>query len=132
MVQALSEASQSVLYSLAYRNYQQGNFANAESLFRVLTRTNVSNKNYWLGLGLSLQCHKFYQEALEAYEMAAALDAWNPHTHLQAAECLFQLNQKENGKVALDYAEKALKAKPNATLKLRLDLLREAWRNPHE
>ena len=67
----LSTSSLEVMYHLAYSRYKQGLYAEAEGLFRILTRANTEERKFWMGLGLALHSGKKYAEAIDAYELAA-------------------------------------------------------------
>lgn len=132
-VKSFSTDSLEVMYHLAYTRYKQGLYVDSEGLFRLLTVANTSERKYWMGLGLSLHCNKKYKEALDAYEMAAALDPKDPHANLQAAECFFALGSTGQGLIALEYAERCLQLQksPEEGHKTRIALLRAAW-NPEK
>ena len=125
----LTPASHEVVYHYAYTHYKQGQYEEAQNLFRLLSMVDGSKRKFWMGLGLSLQANKKYKEAIAAFESAAILDMNDPHAHYQAAECFFALSNKEKGLLALKGAENAIKfhAPKEDGFKSKLSLLKSAW-----
>jgi type III secretion system low calcium response chaperone LcrH/SycD len=110
-------------------HYKQGKYQEAVGLFRILTMAHIKNRKYWMGLGAALQMQKEYGQAIEAYELAAALDPVDPRVHLHAADCFFAQKKRKEGLFALDCAERALKQQkvPDQNLSAHIKLIRQAW-----
>lgn len=98
-----SQEDLDVLYSLAYRLYQSGDYGQAKTVFHQLVLLEPLIQKYWLGLGVCLQLEKKYEEALKTWGMASVLDGYDPTPHFHAAECNFALGD-------LDQTWKTLKA----------------------
>ena len=136
MIQAkkLTEGSAETLYHFAYTQYKQGKYQEAADLFRLLTAANTKTRKYWMGLGASLQMLKKYREAIEAYELAAALDPIDPQVHIYAADCFFAQKMVKEGLFALDCAERAVnqQKKPDPDLMTHIRLIRKSWKKNTE
>ncbi len=128
----LSSDSHEALYQVSYAHYKQGKYDEAAGLFRFLTMADTANKKYWMGLAASLQQSKRYLEAIEAYELAAALDPADPYVHIHASDCLFGLGKQKDGLYALDCAERAVKLHKEQDPKVldHIALMRTAWNKP--
>ncbi len=126
----LSKEACEALYHNAFMSYKQGKYDDAESQFRVLTMVDTRTRKHWMGLGAALQQQKKHGEAIQAYELAAALDASDPFVHIYAADCFFALGQKKEGLFALDCAERAVKLQkePNQNIFAHVELMRQAWK----
>jgi len=98
----------SVLYSLAFNLYQNGDYDQAKMIFHQLVLSKPLKQRYWLGLGACLQLEKQFEEALKAWGMASILDGHDPTPHFHAAECNFALNDYEQGWEALKASKKLL------------------------
>lgn len=123
----LSNASIETLYSIAHNHYGQGKYAEAVDLFRLATIADVKSRKCWMGLGASYQMCKKYVEAIEAYELAAALEPTDPHVHVHAANCFSSLGKKKEALFALDCAERASKLKHDDNLLAHIRLMRTMW-----
>src|SRR5262245_31055472 len=93
----LSGESIEALYHIAYTQYKQGKYEDAVGVFRFLTLNDTRSRKHWMGLGASLQMQKKYNEAIEAYELAAALDPTDPHVHIYASDCCFAQKMTKEG-----------------------------------
>ena len=110
-----------VLYNLAYGLYQNGDYEKASEIFQQLTFTKPFEPKHWVGLASVLQMQKNYQNALQAWTMAAMmLDTAEPHFH--AAECLTSLGNKAEAQKALEEAEKRLDE--SSSLKAKIEALK--------
>lgn len=96
------------LYAAAYALYEQSDFQEAIALFTQLVLLNTFEEKYWRGLASSHQMQAHYHEALQAWSLVAILNEKDPYSHFHAAECLFSLNDKQEGLKALVCAEERL------------------------
>ncbi|HET6467216.1 MAG TPA: SycD/LcrH family type III secretion system chaperone [Geminicoccaceae bacterium] len=107
-VVGLDDHDMAAIYSLAYVQYEQSRFAEAEKTFRVLCFHDHKNPRYWLGLGAARQQLKDYEGAIAAYSMLAENGGTDPYAPLYAAECYLALGLFEEAisglEVALDWA----------------------------
>lgn len=118
------------IYRTAHQLYRNGCFADAESLFRLLTTCDPKNLAFWMGLGASLQMQKKYKDAVDTYGAAALLDEeeLDPYSHFHAAECLFALQENKRALIALASAKTvASKSKSHAALLKQIALFQECW-----
>lgn len=119
-------------YLYAYTFYEKGHYKESCQIFSLLTCVEISSVRHWMGLGASLQMLKRFEEALNAYIMAATFEESesDPFPHLHAAECLHSLNQKEKALQALRSAEIIAKDQPKyQKLCSQIALLQSVWRN---
>lgn len=121
-MQMLNTETKEGIYHFAYQFYLNGKYADAVKFFRFLTRVDIGQKKHWMGLGAAQQMQKEYEQAIQAYSVAALLDELDPHVHIHAAECFFALEKLEEGITALNSAKKAAKSQLP-----ELDLLSETW-----
>jgi type III secretion system low calcium response chaperone LcrH/SycD len=128
----LSKESMETLYFLAHTSYKQGKYEEAAGHFRLLTMADARSYRNWIGFGACMQMSKNYQKAIEAYEVAAALDPADPQLHIQAADCLFGLGKTKEALFAIGCAERAIKLnKPeeqDKNLLTHLALMSKAWK----
>lgn len=91
-------------YEVAYHLFENKNFSQAAQAFLFLAALNPSLHEYWLGLGMSLQmCHD-YEEAIDAYELAALCDLASPVPYFYLAKCLFAIHDRTSALQAVDLA----------------------------
>lgn len=125
-----TEAEVLDLYQYAYHFYQNGKYEEAADFFRTLTTLNCRDRNYWIGLAGSLKMLKQYNEALNAYTIAAVIHCEDPLVHAHAADCCFAIGDLERGKLALESAESLAAGKEEySLLNSQLAVIREAWCN---
>ena len=110
-VAGLGDGELEVLYGIAYGEFEQGKFAEAERTFGVLSFFDHKDDRFWLGLGASRQRQKKLPEAVAAYSMAAGMGSSNPLLPLSAAECYLALGLRAE---ALDALEAAIEWADNA------------------
>jgi type III secretion system low calcium response chaperone LcrH/SycD len=110
-VAGLGEAEMEAIYGLAYGQYQQGRFEDADKTFRVLCFHDHRNPRYWLGLGATRQQLKDYEGAIAAYSMLAEMGGNDPLAPLYAAECYIAVGLFDE---AIDGLEAALDWAANA------------------
>lgn len=113
-------------YTDAFAQYEAGKFTEAIEAFRLLCYRHPLEGRFWFGLAASLQESRKYEEALQAWAVAAVLKRRDPYPHFHAAECYFSLQNLEDGAKALD--EAAEKSNENLDLKEKIALLREQWK----
>ena len=108
-------------YALAGQLYAAGKYADAETLFRWLTAYANDTVAHWLGLGACRQALEKYDEALEAYQMAALYSSLeDPAPFYYSGICLLRQGKKEEAKVSMQ-AVLALGDKENAEHRAIMD-----------
>jgi len=126
-IEPMSQAKAEEFYSLGSSLYESGSTTEAEKVFRVLCMRKPLVFHHWFGLAASLQEEKRYEEALQAWAMAAALHPKDPASHFHAAECSYSLGKRQE---AVDALKAALaRATDDPLLQERISLLQERW-NP--
>ena len=83
------------LCKLAEDFFTLGNFERARIYFLFLSCFKPSDSYIWLMKGLTEQEVKQYDEALQSYYFAAAIDPTALMPYLQISECLILANQKQ-------------------------------------
>jgi len=91
-------------YQAAYRLFEHKKYLDAANAFLFLVTLNSHNHDYWLGLGMSTQLNGDYENAIDAYEMAAVTDVESPVPYFYLAKCLFAIHDRESALQALDLA----------------------------
>ena len=125
-----SEAEEQQLYAIGYQLYESGDYARAVHYFTKLVLTEPYLQKNWRGLASCRQMLKEYDRATYAWAIVAFLEEEDPLPHFHAAECLFSLNNKEDGLKAL-YAALALinNASQQAHLKDKINMLKQVHSN---
>lgn len=114
------------LYTLAYTFYQEGDFVQAAELFHQLVHLKPLTQKYWLGVGACAQMQQRYTEALQAWGMAAILNATDPTPHFHAAECYNALQDNEEGMKAVR-ATKSRLTQAHKTLETKVSNLEKKF-----
>ena len=86
------------LYSLAYRDLENGLYEASRERFFLLVSYRPLEQKYWLGYGIALKMLQRYDEAILAYSMIEVLFPGSPSITLKVAEC--QLLKGETDKAA--------------------------------
>lgn len=97
-------------YKKAYDLFNQADYKNAAAAFSYLTMLNPYEYHYWMGLGISKQSDRLYEEAIVSYTAAEAMDPENPLPHLHLAQCFYALNVRE---LAVKHLESAINISAN-------------------
>lgn len=79
-------------YRKAYKLYHKGDYKSASSAFSYLTMLNPYEYHYWMGLGISKQKERLFEEAIVSYTAAEALNPEHPLPHLHLAQCFYAIN----------------------------------------
>jgi type III secretion system low calcium response chaperone LcrH/SycD len=90
-IAGLDDNDLEAIYSLAYREFESGDYAGAERTFRVLCFYDHLSERFWMGLGAARQRLADYAGAIQAYSTAAQVGAGNPMAPVRAAECYIAL-----------------------------------------
>lgn len=94
-LQGLTSENMEAIYAVGHNLYSAGKYEQAHSLFQYLCMLMPYEKKYWLGLGACRQMQKNFQDAVDAYCLAGALDPSDPHAPLHAGECFLALGNAE-------------------------------------
>ncbi len=98
----IKKATIDARYALAYQLFNTGKYKEAETLFRWLCSYANTEVPHWMGLAASRQAQKKYDEAVEAYQMAALYGALkDPSPFFYCGICFLKQQKTEEAKVAL-------------------------------
>lgn len=89
------------LYARAFCLYRQGDYEQAETLFRLLSRLLPLNSKYIYAQAASMQQNEKWKEAISTYWRALTLDAQQIEGYYRIAECALQLGKKREARLAL-------------------------------
>lgn len=92
------------MYHVAYLLFEKKRYQDAADAFLFLSTLNSQNHDYWLGLGMATQMCHLYEEAIDAYELAALCDIASPVPYFYLAKCLFAIHDRKNALEALELA----------------------------
>lgn len=99
----ISDKEMEAIYSVGYNLYESGKYDDGLKVFKFLCFFDHLEKKYWLGLGAVNQMLKKYNDAVNAYSMAAMLDIDDPAPAMHAADCLLLTGNKEKAESALNF-----------------------------
>ncbi|MGC8718448.1 MAG: SycD/LcrH family type III secretion system chaperone [Thermodesulforhabdaceae bacterium] len=112
-VKGFTDEQMEAIYSIGYNLYQAGKYNDAVQVFTWLGIFNPFVSKYWLGLGASLQMIKDFENALNAYAVAAITsEPEDPVPHLHAGECYVGMGDIEEAGKAFQMAADFSKDKP--------------------
>ncbi len=100
----LTDEAMKEFYEASYQLFENGHYTSAASAFLFLLTLNLTNPEYWLGLGMATQKCGQYEDAINAYEMAAYYKLDSPVPYFYLAKCLFAVQDRSNALQALDLA----------------------------
>ena len=98
-----TEQDYEVLYALGHSLYAQGRYADATKAFGFLVMHNHLEKRYVGAFASSLQMAKRYEQAVQYYTLASAMDMSDPAPTFHTAECLIALNRLDDAREALGF-----------------------------
>lgn len=124
----LSDEETERFYAYGFAQYRSGNWAEAADIFRLLCTRKPLEPRFWFALGATLQEANSYQEALNAWAMAALLNKEDPYPHFHAAECCLSLRLEQDAAKALAETVLRVGLDPNHPLREKISLLRRQWR----
>ncbi len=99
-----SQETMAKFYKAAYRLFEGKHYVDAANAFLFLVTLNPYNHEYWLGLGMATQLSGNYEDAVDAYELAAICQLENPVPYFYLAKCLFAMHDRDSALQALDLA----------------------------
>lgn len=127
---AISKEKKDEIYALAYMLYQNQQYQEASTLFRLLIEAHPSEAKFWKGLGACLQMQKDYDEALNCYSCSAYFSSQNqldPYLYVYAADCHFALKQIDAGLKALEAARSNAKKMNNQRILQHVSFMQQVW-----
>jgi len=90
------------LYASAHQLFRQGDLDRAAVLFNYLCIYESDDSRFWMALAVTLQKQKKLEHAIDAYSVAAVLDATNIRPYFHATECLMESRQWDRAKKSLE------------------------------
>jgi type III secretion system low calcium response chaperone LcrH/SycD len=99
-----SDETMGKFYQAAYHLFDHEYYQQAADAFLFLVTLNPKNHDFWLGFGMSLQMCGQFEEAIDAYELAAYYKLESPVPYFYLAKCMFAVHDRENALKALDLA----------------------------
>lgn len=121
----LPEASEDVLYQLAYSYYNHGLWQKAIRTFRLLVMFAPYEGRYWYGLGSSLMVSGDDEEASQAYQIASIHSPSDPRPFAFWAECLARLGSRELSETIIAQAEEKAKNSEFKSFQDQIDVIKE-------
>ncbi len=121
-----------VLYTVAYEQLQKRKLDIAEQIFSYLVLYESQDFRFWIGMGIVKQMNEEWRKAIDAYSMAAILDADNLYPYMHSIECFLQLKDYLLASKAVDaffyIYNKFYASNPNNTFKdlyIKVDTLNQ-------
>ncbi len=111
---ALSEAD---LHRAAFESYERREYAQSAQIFTQLVLQDPFSADYWRGLASSHQMCRTYDQALQAWSLAALLDPADASCPFHAAECLMAQGEFDE---ALKALSEALRLRPHSDLEQQI------------
>ena len=99
---ALTSEEVEALYAAAHQLFKQGDLERAAALFNYLCIYENDDARFWMALAVTLQKQKKLDPAIDAYSVAALLDATNIRPYFHATECLIESRQWDRAKKSLE------------------------------
>ena len=91
------------IYKLGYQYFERGDLKRAHDVFNYLCLFESNSSRFWIANAAVLHKLKRWDKAIDAYSIAAILDATNIYPCFHATECLIESGQ-------IDRAVKAMEA----------------------
>lgn len=111
------------LYALGRDFYMRGDYHAAEQVMNWLARVKGADGRILKALGAARKMQGKYEDAVNAYSLAAIADLEDPEPSFFAAECLFHLGEAKRTRAALAAAHRQAEAKPDSSLCARIEAM---------
>ncbi|MQA40733.1 tetratricopeptide repeat protein [Rugamonas aquatica] len=96
-----SDGELELIYGLAYRSYQQGDFAQAARYFSYLTLYRPTDERFLKGLGGSQFMGRLFSQALGSYAFLVLLDPQDAEALCMHGYSLLMLGERQQARAAL-------------------------------
>lgn len=90
------------LYTVAFQNYERGNYQLSADLFRFLLALKGDEYSYLMGLAASVQKLGSLEEAAQLFMLATVAEPLDPVAYFHAGSCLLQMGEEELAQVAFE------------------------------
>ncbi|MCD0457896.1 tetratricopeptide repeat protein [Roseiconus lacunae] len=104
------------MYDFGWRNFQNAQFEAAEFWWTQTSLFDSGRERNWIALGVACKKQQKWEQALNAFSMAAHHGSKNPWVPLHAAECLLQLSRIQRAKQALETADTWIQGHSDAVI----------------
>ena len=102
-----SDKDMQAMYSFSKEKFDLGRLDEACTLFNHLIMIDPFTKEHWLGLALTKQKQKNFEEAIASFEILSEMEE-DPTIDVQLALCYLEIQEQDKAKTALEKAvEKA-------------------------
>jgi type III secretion system low calcium response chaperone LcrH/SycD len=88
----------------ARKLFNECKYADAADGFLFLVTLRPQEGEFWMGLGAALQADHSFEDAIDAYEMAAIYDLENPWPYFYLGKCLFAIHDRVSALLAIEMA----------------------------
>jgi len=99
-----SDEAMAKFYGAAYAIFEREEYEEAEDAFLFLATLNPNIYDHWLGLGMARQMGKKFEEAIDAYELAAIHQLDSPVPYFFLGKCFFAIHERDSALYALELA----------------------------
>ena len=99
---ALTSEEVDALYAAGHQLFRQDDLDRAAAMFNYLCIYENDDARFWTALAVTLQKQKKLDPAIDAYSVAAVLDATNIRPYFHATECLIESHQWDRAKKSLE------------------------------
>lgn len=100
----ISSTTMDRFYEIAYNQLKSNHVNEACDVFAFLCLIDPGVHIFWQGLGIAEQGRSHYDQALDAYAMAAITKVSDPFPHIYSADCYLHLNDKVQAEHSLNLA----------------------------
>ena len=90
------------LYAAAYQLFQQGDLEKSTIIFNFLCIYESQEPRFWTALAIAFQKQRKWSAAIDAYSIAALLDATNIRLYFHVTECLMENREWDRARQSLD------------------------------
>jgi Flp pilus assembly protein TadD len=112
-VLTISDEALALILHIGVMKFTEHNFADALSIFALLTTFKGNDPEYWYRLGLSAQQMGLYDLAVRAYQTTSELAPEFIGANIFAAQCYIEINKDNEAATELRKAKNNLKNDEN-------------------
>lgn len=109
---SLSEKTLGIFYTAGVKLYESHDYVKASDVFFLLTLIDYQRHNIWFSFGLSEMKNAHYEDALNAFAMAAITKYESPLSYIYSAECCNALQRFQESSNYLVLAKEVVNSLP--------------------